>query len=170
MKVSTAALPFLILAAALGPPARASLQAQSPAPDYGRDKPVMHHSFILQPGVHHHTDCCYKTTQNIRCRIMEDYYQTSSVCHLPAVIFKTKRGKVVCANPDSVRVQRCMQELDSANPRETGRAGVPGSQEQRAREHSGHALPAHLEDEDLRSCPPSSSSLLLPLDPQPRHL
>ncbi|XP_036922836.1 C-C motif chemokine 14-like [Sturnira hondurensis] len=98
MKVFPAALPFLILAAALGPQTHASLPHGSPG-----------------HAVHHTSDCCLSySVENIQCEIMEEYYETSSECPLPAVIFITKRDHQVCADPHSRSVQHCMEDLDSA--------------------------------------------------------
>ncbi|XP_053517281.1 C-C motif chemokine 3-like [Artibeus jamaicensis] len=98
MKVSAAALPFLILAAALGLPTHATFRHRSPTPD-----------------ARHTSDCCFSYgTQNVQCEFMEDYYETSSKCSQPAVIFITKRGQQVCADHHSRRVRHCMEDLDSA--------------------------------------------------------
>uniref|UniRef100_A0AC11EG40 Uncharacterized protein n=1 Tax=Ovis aries TaxID=9940 RepID=A0AC11EG40_SHEEP len=82
MKTSIAALPFLILA----------VQAAV--------------------GFHRPTDCCMSyTPRNIRCVFMEDYIETSSACSRPAVIFVTKKGQRVCADPNNERVQKCKSDL-----------------------------------------------------------
>ncbi|EHB05100.1 C-C motif chemokine 23 [Heterocephalus glaber] len=85
MKISMAALSFLILAAALGSQAS------------------------IIPRFHHPSDCCFSyTSRRIRCTLMEDYFETSSGCPKPGVIFTTKKGQRVCANPSDSRVQDCM--------------------------------------------------------------
>ncbi|XP_036922826.1 C-C motif chemokine 15-like [Sturnira hondurensis] len=109
MKVFAAALPFLILAAALGP------QTHGLAPDeLGLAIREPHRPMIQHAGVHRPTDCCSSfTPRSIRCKIMESYYETSSGCSQPAVIFITKRGQQVCADPHSRRVQHCLEKLNS---------------------------------------------------------
>ncbi|XP_054449273.1 C-C motif chemokine 15-like isoform X2 [Pteronotus mesoamericanus] len=105
MKIPAAALSILILAAALGPPARAA-----PAVDLGVAIPDIQHS--LQGGVHHPPDCCFSyTPRKIRCRFMKCFFPTTSECHLPAVTFITKREKHVCANPSGQGVQDCVTKL-----------------------------------------------------------
>lgn len=70
-----------------------------------------HHS-LSQGGFHRPTDCCMSyTPRNIRCVFMENYIETSSACSRPAVIFMTKKGQRVCADPNNEGVQKCKSEL-----------------------------------------------------------
>ncbi|XP_015107508.2 C-C motif chemokine 3 [Vicugna pacos] len=63
-------------------------------------------------GFHHPTDCCISyTSRNIRCVFMEDYSITTSGCSRPGVIFKTKKGQRVCADPSKEDVWKCMVRL-----------------------------------------------------------
>ncbi|XP_014301801.1 C-C motif chemokine 23-like isoform X3 [Myotis lucifugus] len=110
MKVSAAALSFLILAATLGSPAHGSLAHES-----WDDEPsiVMHQldprgpSLGIRPA-----DCCPSyTPRKIRCKSMKSYFLTTSGCSQPAVIFTTKKGKIVCANPNKADVQDCVTNL-----------------------------------------------------------
>ncbi|XP_070250462.1 C-C motif chemokine 23-like isoform X2 [Myotis yumanensis] len=95
MKVSAAALSFLILAATLGSPAHGSLAQES-----------------WDDGFHRPADCCLSyTPRKIRCRFMESYFLTTSGCSQPAVIFTTKKGQIVCANPNKADVQDCVRKL-----------------------------------------------------------
>ncbi|XP_047401249.1 C-C motif chemokine 15-like isoform X2 [Sciurus carolinensis] len=88
MKVSAAALSFLILVAALGS------QAQ------------------VIPVFHSPADCCFSyTPRRIRCTFMKGYFETSSGCSQPGVIFLTNKGQRVCAKPDDPSVQECIQIL-----------------------------------------------------------
>ncbi|XP_014390512.1 PREDICTED: C-C motif chemokine 15-like isoform X1 [Myotis brandtii] len=112
MKVSAAALSFLILAATLGSPAHGSLAKES-----WDDEPsmVMHQLNPRgpSPGFHHPPDCCPSyTPRKIRCRFMASYFVTTSGCSQPAVIFTTKRGQPVCANPNNAEVQDCVMNLN----------------------------------------------------------
>ncbi|XP_036196284.1 C-C motif chemokine 15-like isoform X1 [Myotis myotis] len=111
MKVSAAALSFLILAATLGSPAHGSLAHES-----WDDEPsmVMHQLDPRGPshGFHRPADCCPSyTSRKIRCRFMESYFVTTSGCSQPAVIFITKSGQRVCANPNKAEVQDCVRKL-----------------------------------------------------------
>ncbi|XP_012923225.1 C-C motif chemokine 15-like isoform X1 [Heterocephalus glaber] len=106
MKISMAALSFLILAAALGSQAsiipHSEIRKHLESLRQFRSPPVLH-------GFHHPSDCCFSyTSRRIRCTLMEDYFETSSGCPKPGVIFTTKKGQRVCANPSDSRVQDCM--------------------------------------------------------------
>ncbi|XP_070250461.1 C-C motif chemokine 15-like isoform X1 [Myotis yumanensis] len=111
MKVSAAALSFLILAATLGSPAHGSLAQES----WDDERRMMMHQ--LNPlsdtlGFHRPADCCLSyTPRKIRCRFMESYFLTTSGCSQPAVIFTTKKGQIVCANPNKADVQDCVRKL-----------------------------------------------------------
>ncbi|XP_070249028.1 C-C motif chemokine 15-like isoform X2 [Myotis yumanensis] len=95
MKVSAAALSFLILAATLGSPAHGSLAQES-----------------WDDGFHRPADCCpYYTSRKIRCKSMKSYFLTTSGCSKPAVIFTTKGEQRVCANPNKADVQNCVRKL-----------------------------------------------------------
>ncbi|XP_027374174.1 C-C motif chemokine 15-like [Bos indicus x Bos taurus] len=107
MKTSIAALPFLILAAqaALVKDVMSNLKFELSSPEKN------HHS-LSQGGFHRPTDCCMSyTPRNIRCVFMENYIETSSGCSRPAVIFITKKGQRVCADPNNEGVQKCKSEL-----------------------------------------------------------
>ncbi|XP_023595462.1 C-C motif chemokine 15 [Trichechus manatus latirostris] len=106
MKVSVAALSFFILAVSLGSQGRVIQELrESLLMDLQHESNVLH-------SLHHAPDCCVSyTPRNIRCVFMEDYFETSSGCSKPGVIFITKRGQRVCANPSSNHVQNCMEQL-----------------------------------------------------------
>ncbi|XP_016057479.1 PREDICTED: uncharacterized protein LOC107528825 [Miniopterus natalensis] len=100
MKISEAALSFLILAAALGSPAHGSLSHQ--LQDSGS------HSL----GFHRPSECCYSyIARKIRCTLMQSYVSTSSGCSRPGIIFITKNNRKVCADPTDAGVQECMVNL-----------------------------------------------------------
>ncbi|XP_059525638.1 C-C motif chemokine 15-like isoform X1 [Myotis daubentonii] len=111
MKVSAAALSFLILASTLGSPAHGSLAHES-----WDDEPKMMIHQLNPMGdtqvFHRPADCCpFYIPRKIRCRFMESYFVTTSGCSQPAVIFTTKRGQRVCANPNKAEVQDCVTKL-----------------------------------------------------------
>ncbi|XP_007946098.1 C-C motif chemokine 3-like [Orycteropus afer afer] len=59
------------------------------------------------------TACCFSyTSWQIQYKIVDDYYETSSQCSKPAVIFITKRGRQVCANPNDAWVQEYVTDLE----------------------------------------------------------
>lgn len=107
MKISIAALPFLILAA------QAAVENTMSNLKFELSSPKeFHHHSLSYGGFHRPTDCCVSyTPRNIRCVFMEDYIETSSACSRPAVIFVTKKGQRVCADPNNERVQKCKSDL-----------------------------------------------------------
>ncbi|XP_045381471.1 C-C motif chemokine 15-like isoform X1 [Lemur catta] len=97
MKVSGAALAFLILAAALGSQARVIHDTETREfmmENLQLESSVMNHGFALP------ADCCFSyTPRSIRCSVMRDYFVTSSACSQPGVMprnndsFLRKRDK-----------------------------------------------------------------------------
>nr|KAF6455177.1 hypothetical protein HJG63_002340 [Rousettus aegyptiacus] len=92
MKIATAAFFFLFLASGLG------------SPTDGYQQLVLRY--------HHPPDCCFSYAPKIRCRFMENYFETTNGCSQPGVIFVTKRGRLVCANPGDREVQECIMKLE----------------------------------------------------------
>ncbi|XP_024409833.2 C-C motif chemokine 4 [Desmodus rotundus] len=118
MTISAAALPFLILAVALGPPIHGSRGDGPLSLNHGLQIDLLKQnpSIMGNGGVHRPGDCCFSyTPRNIRCLFMEDYFLTTSGCSKPAVIFRTKGGQRVCADPSREEVQDCVNKLASAN-------------------------------------------------------
>uniref|UniRef100_A0A8C0Q8I9 C-C motif chemokine n=2 Tax=Canis lupus familiaris TaxID=9615 RepID=A0A8C0Q8I9_CANLF len=90
MEVSTAALAVLLLIAALC--------SQTCSSTFGADTP---------------TSCCFSyISRQIPRKFVVDYYETSSQCSKPGVIFQTRRGRQVCANPSEPWVQEYMDDLE----------------------------------------------------------
>ncbi|XP_074046478.1 C-C motif chemokine 4-like [Macrotis lagotis] len=89
MKVSLVALSILMVMAF------SSLASSAPI---GSDPPI---------------SCCFSyVSQQISRKIVTDYYETSSLCSQPAVVFQTKRGRQVCANPSETWVQSYLEDLE----------------------------------------------------------
>ncbi|XP_036623530.1 C-C motif chemokine 4-like [Trichosurus vulpecula] len=89
MKVSVAALSILLIMAF------SSLASSAPL---GSDPP---------------TSCCFSyVSQQFPRKFVTDYYETSSLCSQPAVVFQTKRGRQVCANPSDAWVQSYVEDLE----------------------------------------------------------
>ncbi|XP_034882494.1 C-C motif chemokine 15-like isoform X2 [Mirounga angustirostris] len=103
MKFFLAALPFLILATALG--SRVQV-LHEPMVAKLRHEPLTHMEGFLRP-----SDCCPDYKRKIRCANMKDFFETSSGCSRPGVIFLTKKERLVCANPLDLEVQNCMRSL-----------------------------------------------------------
>ncbi|NWI93612.1 CCL4 protein, partial [Pitta sordida] len=88
MKVSVAALAILV----------AAFCYQSSAAPLGSDPP---------------TSCCFSyTARQLPQSFVMDYYETNSQCSKPAVVFITKRGREVCADPEQEWVQKYMNDLE----------------------------------------------------------
>ncbi|XP_074046482.1 C-C motif chemokine 4-like [Macrotis lagotis] len=57
--------------------------------------------------------CCFSyVSQRIPRKLVADYYETRSLCSQPAVVFLTKRGRQVCANPNENWVQNYVNYLE----------------------------------------------------------
>ncbi|KFO74531.1 C-C motif chemokine 4, partial [Cuculus canorus] len=59
------------------------------------------------------TSCCftYASRQLPRSFVVE-YYETNSQCSQPAVVFVTRKGRQVCANPEQDWVQQYVNDLE----------------------------------------------------------
>ncbi|NXB60433.1 CCL5 protein, partial [Struthidea cinerea] len=57
--------------------------------------------------------CCFTYTQHkLPRKLIQHHYITSSSCPLTAVVFVTKEGRQVCANPQTAWVRRHLQILE----------------------------------------------------------
>uniref|UniRef100_A0A8C6YUT5 C-C motif chemokine 3-like n=1 Tax=Nothoprocta perdicaria TaxID=30464 RepID=A0A8C6YUT5_NOTPE len=61
------------------------------------------HQMIYGPDL---PNCCYSyASRKLPKKLISRHYSTSSNCSLPAVVFVTKKGLAVCANPNDSWVQ-----------------------------------------------------------------
>uniref|UniRef100_A0A8C8S6J8 Chemokine interleukin-8-like domain-containing protein n=1 Tax=Pelusios castaneus TaxID=367368 RepID=A0A8C8S6J8_9SAUR len=89
MKVSVAALAILLIAAF------GSLASSAPI---GSDPP---------------TACCFSyTARPVPRNFVKDYYNTSSMCSQLGIVFLTKKGREICANPNDSWVQEYVNDLE----------------------------------------------------------
>nr|XP_006983211.1 C-C motif chemokine 4-like [Peromyscus maniculatus bairdii] len=59
------------------------------------------------------TSCCFSyTAQKLPRNFVTDYYETSSLCSKPAVVFLTRKGKQVCADPSLPWVNEYVNDLE----------------------------------------------------------
>ncbi|XP_013044721.1 C-C motif chemokine 4-like [Anser cygnoides] len=59
-----------------------------------------------------HPTCCFSyTSHKLPKKLILRYYVTSTSCSLPALVFITKKGREVCANPSDTWVQRYLQNM-----------------------------------------------------------
>ncbi|XP_021033470.1 C-C motif chemokine 9 [Mus caroli] len=64
------------------------------------------------------SDCCLSYNSRIQCSRFIGYFPTSGGCTRPGIIFISRRGFRVCANPSDRRVQRCIERLEqNSQPR-----------------------------------------------------
>ncbi|XP_048015359.1 C-C motif chemokine 18-like isoform X2 [Megalobrama amblycephala] len=58
--------------------------------------------------------CCFSFTDRpLPIKLVADYSMTSPQCPKEAVLFKTTKGRQVCANPADSWVQKHIQTIDS---------------------------------------------------------
>ncbi|NXX47303.1 CCL4 protein, partial [Tricholaema leucomelas] len=87
MKVSAALFVLLLIAASC------SQTFSGPA---GSDAPIC---------------CFFYTHHKLPRKLIGRYYSTSTSCTLPAIVFITKKGRQVCANPNDAWVQGYLENL-----------------------------------------------------------
>lgn len=94
--------------------------------DHRSNPPIFHQGFQES------SDCCVSYASQIPCSRFIYYFSTSGGCSMPGIIFITKKGKQVCANPSDPRVQNCLSTLSQ----------VPRSGNKLIAWEGGHALPS----------------------------
>ncbi|XP_062448222.1 C-C motif chemokine 4 homolog [Rhea pennata] len=88
MKISVAALVVLI----------AAFCYQTSAAPFGADTP---------------SSCCFTyISRQLPRSFVTDYYETNSLCSKSAVVFITRKGREVCADPESKWVQDYVRDLE----------------------------------------------------------
>ncbi|NXC41746.1 CCL4 protein, partial [Penelope pileata] len=88
MKISVAALAVLL----------AAVCCQTSAAPMGSDPPI---------------SCCISyAARQMPFSFVQDYYETNSRCSQPGVVFITKKGRQVCADPEQDWVQQYMSNLE----------------------------------------------------------
>ncbi|NXG46665.1 CC4L protein, partial [Psilopogon haemacephalus] len=56
--------------------------------------------------------CCFSYAHHkLPRKLIKRYYSTNNTCTLPAIVFITKRGRQVCANPNDAWVQSYLKSL-----------------------------------------------------------
>ncbi|KAM8797323.1 C-C motif chemokine 4 homolog [Eudromia elegans] len=59
------------------------------------------------------TSCCFTyVSRQLPRSYVVDYYETNSMCSNPAIVFITKKGREVCANPQTQWVQEYVNNLE----------------------------------------------------------
>ncbi|OXB56109.1 hypothetical protein ASZ78_007963 [Callipepla squamata] len=102
MKVSVAALAVLIAVC------YQTSAAPAPCP-----MPLLTAIFAFSVGSDPPTSCCFTyISRQLPFNFMADYYETNSQCPHAGVVFITKKGREVCANPENEWVQDYMNKLE----------------------------------------------------------
>ncbi|NWW31990.1 CCL14 protein, partial [Panurus biarmicus] len=58
------------------------------------------------------TECCFDYVKGaLRLDNLVGFYSTPRECFSPAIVFETKKGAKVCANPEEKWVKRAVREL-----------------------------------------------------------
>ncbi|NXP00258.1 CCL14 protein, partial [Certhia brachydactyla] len=58
------------------------------------------------------SECCFNYAKRaLRLDNLVGSYSTPSECHSSAIVFETKKGDKVCANPEEKWVKRAVNEL-----------------------------------------------------------
>ncbi|XP_004747202.1 regakine-1-like [Mustela nigripes] len=66
--------------------------------------------------------CCFTyVSRKIPLQFVESYNRTSNQCSTPGVIFLTRKGRQVCADPNVAWVQEHMKHLDHKSQRSESR-------------------------------------------------
>uniref|UniRef100_A0A8C3RVT0 C-C motif chemokine n=1 Tax=Chelydra serpentina TaxID=8475 RepID=A0A8C3RVT0_CHESE len=69
---------------------------------------------VVKTKSHTPVECCFDyVTGAIQLVKLVDFYTTPSECHLPAVVFKTRADRLVCADPSKLWVKRAMKVLEA---------------------------------------------------------
>ncbi|NXK86327.1 CCL14 protein, partial [Formicarius rufipectus] len=58
------------------------------------------------------SECCFQYIKSaLRLANLKDFYSTPRECFTEAIVFKTKNGVKICANPEEKWVQRAVGKL-----------------------------------------------------------
>ncbi|XP_006891110.1 PREDICTED: c-C motif chemokine 3 [Elephantulus edwardii] len=67
--------------------------------------------FTTPIGVNTPSACCFSYARQIPQTYVVNYYETTSQCSKPGVIFITKKSREICANPGDAWVQEYITNL-----------------------------------------------------------
>ncbi|NXL64732.1 CCL5 protein, partial [Chordeiles acutipennis] len=64
------------------------------------------------PAPYSPTECCFDYLKSSRrLTNLKHFYTTPKDCFLPAVVFETRNGRKICADPEISWVQKAVQKL-----------------------------------------------------------
>ncbi|XP_004608911.1 C-C motif chemokine 3-like [Sorex araneus] len=62
------------------------------------------------------TACCFSyASRPVQRKFIVSYFETSSQCSKPGIIFQTKKGRQICANPSEAWVQDLINALEQSS-------------------------------------------------------
>ncbi|XP_009998497.1 PREDICTED: C-C motif chemokine 4 homolog isoform X1 [Chaetura pelagica] len=74
---------------------------------------LCHQSSAAPLGSDPPTSCCFSyTSRQLPRSFVVEYYETNSQCSQPAVVFVTRKGREVCADPEQSWVQQYVSDLE----------------------------------------------------------
>uniref|UniRef100_A0A8C0UFL2 C-C motif chemokine n=1 Tax=Cyanistes caeruleus TaxID=156563 RepID=A0A8C0UFL2_CYACU len=72
----------------------------------------IHRPSLFPPAPYTPAECCFDHLKGpLRLDNLVGFYSTPRECFLPAVVFETKKGAKVCANPEDNWVKRAVRML-----------------------------------------------------------
>ncbi|NXT35237.1 CCL14 protein, partial [Pelecanoides urinatrix] len=64
------------------------------------------------PAPYSPSECCFSYTKSaFRLANLKSFYVTPKECFSPAIVFETRNGTKVCANPKRTWVERAVEKL-----------------------------------------------------------
>ncbi|NXT88289.1 CCL17 protein, partial [Anhinga rufa] len=58
------------------------------------------------------SECCFNYIKGaVETAKLESFYRTPKDCFIPAIVFETKRGTKICADPESLWVEKAVKKL-----------------------------------------------------------
>ncbi|XP_074958030.1 C-C motif chemokine 5-like [Phalacrocorax aristotelis] len=61
---------------------------------------------------HTPSECCFNYVKNpVQKAILKSFYKTPMDCFNPAIVFETRNGAKICANPESSWVEKAVTKL-----------------------------------------------------------
>ncbi|NWR61663.1 CCL14 protein, partial [Bucorvus abyssinicus] len=68
------------------------------------------------PAPYRPSECCFSFAKGpLRLAKLRSFHRTPKDCYNPAVVFETKNGTKVCANPEETWVEKRVESLQKRN-------------------------------------------------------
>ncbi|XP_053310867.1 C-C motif chemokine 3-like isoform X2 [Spea bombifrons] len=69
-------------------------------------------SACIYSSPHTPTSCCFSYSNKVPSKRIASYFNTSTLCSKPAVVFLTFKNKPICANPQEKWVTKTIRHLN----------------------------------------------------------